>query len=200
MRTTAFAVVILAMAAGARTVNADERPPLPPAPIETVLNWRDLGDNALACLALTVYWEGRGESELGQQAVAHVVLNRARASHYPDDVCAVVTQARRQACQFAWWCDGLPDEPRDAESWRRAIRIAIRALAFPESDPTGGALYFHHKELQPAWAERKTAARVLGNHVFFRLARAERRGHPAVPGGAAVETAQAEGGGDALAW
>ncbi len=50
----------------------------------------------LVCLALAVYEEARGEPLVGQEAVAMVVLNRARQAHRP--VCQVVFAPG----QFSW--------------------------------------------------------------------------------------------------
>ena len=75
------------------------------------------------CLALNIYHEAKGESELGQRAVAYVTLNRAHDPAYPDDICDVVYQAVKKngvpvknQCQFSWYCDGKDDEPTDEES------------------------------------------------------------------------------------
>src|SRR5215204_2812022 len=45
---------------------------------------------AKSCLAQAVYFEARSESELGQLAVATVILNRAKTEHYPSSICGVV--------------------------------------------------------------------------------------------------------------
>ena len=38
------------------------------------------------CLALTVYFEARGEPDDGKRAVAHVVMNRVSDRRFPDTV------------------------------------------------------------------------------------------------------------------
>lgn len=43
-------------------------------------------------LARIVYWEARGESEMGQLAVANVVLNRVRHENWPDTITGVIYQ------------------------------------------------------------------------------------------------------------
>jgi N-acetylmuramoyl-L-alanine amidase len=176
MRYTTIAAIILAMIGGATSVDAEERRSsgaetdleqvaLVPPDIDD-----RLPDDELVCLALTLYWEGRGESRLGQKAVGHVVVNRARAAGYPDHVCAVVTQGGAGSCQFSWYCDGRPDAPTNRVAWWRAVLVAKEVLANPDDDPTGGALYFHRKNLRPAGARAKAGSpRVLGDHVFFRL-------------------------------
>ena len=45
---------------------------------------------ALACVALAVYFEARGEPVAGQLAVANVVMNRVESSRYPNTPCEVV--------------------------------------------------------------------------------------------------------------
>ena len=64
------------------------------------------------CLARAVYFEARSESELGQLAVAKVILNRVKDPEYPNTICGVVYQGsgRRNSCQFSFACDGLPDD------------------------------------------------------------------------------------------
>ena len=48
---------------------------------------------ALACVALAMYFEARGEPVAGQLAVANVVMNRVESSRYPNTPCEVVTQS-----------------------------------------------------------------------------------------------------------
>ena len=45
----------------------------------------------VACLAEAVYFEARGTSATGQQAVAHVVVNRTKDAEFPGTVCGVVS-------------------------------------------------------------------------------------------------------------
>ena len=96
-------------------------------------------DPQLKCLALTVYWEGRMESEEGQAAIAHTVLNRSRDSKFPDGICGVITQGDddgKRGCQFAWWCDGKSDQPDNPEQWATAVDVARAALVDGSPDPT----------------------------------------------------------------
>jgi spore germination cell wall hydrolase CwlJ-like protein len=50
----------------------------------------DLSEKDLFCMVQNVYHEGRGESALGQAAIAHVTLNRVRSPAYPNTVCGIV--------------------------------------------------------------------------------------------------------------
>ena len=51
----------------------------------------------LKCLAENVYYEARGESAAGQQAIAEVTLNRVASGQFPDTICAVVHEQRWDA-------------------------------------------------------------------------------------------------------
>lgn len=58
----------------------------------------DLSERELGCLVANIFWEARGEDDLGQAAVAWVTLNRARSPDYPDTVCGVVWQESQFSC------------------------------------------------------------------------------------------------------
>ncbi len=120
----------------------------------------------LACLSEAVYFEARGESSAGQAAVAQVVLNRARNPAYPKSVCAVVYQAAaRGGCQFSFVCDGAMARPLEPIAWRRARRVATRALEGYVMTAVGRALNFHAADVTTAETGAPVAR--LGGHVFF---------------------------------
>jgi len=121
------------------------------------------------CLALSMYWEARGEGPEGMRAVGSVVLNRVESEDFPDTPCEVVYQGgETPPCQFSWWCDGRSDTPRDAEQWRTALTLAAELLAHRGDDPTRGALFFHSADIPVPWrVERARTARIR-NHVYYR--------------------------------
>jgi spore germination cell wall hydrolase CwlJ-like protein len=117
-------------------------------------------DDSITCLARTIYWEAKGADAQDMTAVASVVLNRLGHDGFPDTICGVVKQGvETKACQFSWWCDGRPDQVEEAQRYEVAKEIARKALNQQLKDPTGGALYFHDRNVHPDWAKayRKTA-------------------------------------------
>ena len=124
---------------------------------------------ALVCLALNVYHEARNQHTQGQEAVAHVVLNRVSSGHFPDTVCDVIRQGGevRYRCQFSWYCDGKSDRPRDRNAWEMAKRVADRVLT-DSTDPTGRAIYYHALYMLPSWAVRMEHTVTLGTHKFYK--------------------------------
>jgi N-acetylmuramoyl-L-alanine amidase len=126
---------------------------------------RDLSERELGCLVANVYHESRGESVLGQAAVAHVTLNRVRSPAYPDTVCGVVWQPG----QFSWTEDGRSDRMTDLDAIGKAVDIALAASRGKIKDPTGGALHFYaHDKVRPYWSKAGYRL-IVGEHTFVRL-------------------------------
>jgi spore germination cell wall hydrolase CwlJ-like protein len=121
------------------------------------------------CLALSLYFEARGEGRNGMIAVGWTILNRIRSHKFPATPCAVVRQGgERPPCQFSWWCDGKSDRPRNRHSWNQAVLIAAQLMTDPPPDPTGGALFFHSTQIRPPFTRPRTRTTRIGSHVFYR--------------------------------
>lgn len=116
----------------------------------------------LACLAEAVYFEARGTGQAGETAVAHVVVNRAKARSFPNSVCGVV----RDGCQFSYRCDGRSDALAEPAARARAYKVAERVLA-GAPDTTGGALYFHSAKAKSGFKGHRKVG-VIGGNVFYR--------------------------------
>lgn len=125
----------------------------------------------MACIALAIYFEARGESNLGQWAVGRVVLNRVSDPRYPSDACSVVKQGPwsrglpiRHMCQFSFYCDGRPENVLNLPSWRRALRMAFLSQ---DLDVVGGATHYHSRAVSPSWSRSMRVTRTIGNHIFY---------------------------------
>jgi spore germination cell wall hydrolase CwlJ-like protein len=128
-------------------------------------------DDAITCLARTIYWEAKGEDDASMQAIANVVMNRLAHEGFPKTICGVVKQGREDgACQFSWWCDGHPDQAREDEPYARAKEIARKVLNGQLGDRTHGAIYFHHQRVNPSWAKKYIRTAKVGDHVFYKPA------------------------------
>ena len=144
------------------------------------------------CLATNIYFEARAESLAGQFAVADVTLNRVNDTRYPDNVCAVVMQAKmkeswktkqhkdlpdedriyypiRHMCQFSWYCDGKSDTVHDSDAWRRAQTVAYMIYENRKyRGITEGATHYHADYVSPKWAPQLDLVGRIGTHVFYR--------------------------------
>ena len=127
---------------------------------------------SLACLALAVYFEARGEPVIGQYAVAQVVVNRAEDPAFPDSICAVIHQggeAKIGGCQFSFFCDGKSDRPYNKKAWDDAQAVAesvlLKGARLSELD---GALWYRAVWINPpAWTAGLERKAVIGAHVFY---------------------------------
>ncbi len=119
-------------------------------------------DSELRCLAGAVYFESRGESLVGQLAVAHVVLNRAQSGRFPKSLCGVV----HQRSQFSFVRGGKMPAVREGTQWANAIAIAQIARDGSWKNHAPGALFFHARYVSPGW--RKTRVAQIDNHIFYR--------------------------------
>jgi len=123
------------------------------------------------CLAEGIYFEARGEPELGQAAVAQVILNRVRAPAYPDTICGVVYQnmSWRNRCQFSFACDGISNRVLSRPAWRSAVRIARQVT---DGDiwleDVGDSTHYYADYVSPGWAKRMKKVDKIGAHIFYR--------------------------------
>ncbi len=124
----------------------------------------------LECLSQAVYYEARGETPSGQAAVAQVVLNRVRHPAFPKSVCGVVFQgARTSGCQFSFACDGAAKHPLESLAWRRAEKIAAKALDGYVMADVGAATHFHVTGLNAGWGGNLLKVAQIGSHIFYRF-------------------------------
>ncbi len=124
----------------------------------------------LDCLTTAVYYEARGESQAGQQAVAQVILNRVRHPNYPRSICGVVYQrlSGRGGCQFSFACDGSMRRRREPGAWERARNVAERALGGFVMTAIGNATNFHTVNVAPGWRYMVRVSQI-GTHIFYRM-------------------------------
>ncbi|MDH3666818.1 MAG: cell wall hydrolase [Paracoccaceae bacterium] len=154
-------IALLALVLGLASPSLAQEPPLD--------GTRPL-DTPLVCLARTIYFEARGQSDQGMVAVGHVVMNRVKSPAYPDDLCAVVREGKEEGpCQFSWWCDDKPNAATDERAYHRAVHQAADILEGKAADPTKGANMFHNSAASPAWAKKAEPRGRIGDHFFYYL-------------------------------
>lgn len=108
-------------------------------------------------LARTISAEARGESYIGQVAVAAVILNRIEHPSFPDTLSGVIYQKGAFSCLN----DGQFYEPI-ADSAYSAARDALNGV-----DPSGGAIYYYNpKKSTNKWIFSRPIITTIGNHRF----------------------------------
>lgn len=124
---------------------------------------------ALDCLTAAVYYEAASEPDIGQRAVAQVVLNRVAHPAYPNTVCGVVYQGsqRKTGCQFTFTCDGSLARRPNPMFWERARQVAMAALGGYVHRPAGLATHYHTVQIYPYWAPSLHYLGTIGAHRFY---------------------------------
>ena len=130
---------------------------------------RDDRERALTCLAGAAWYEA-GDDKVGEQAVAQVVLNRARHPAFPRTICGVVFEgtSRKTGCQFTFTCDGSLRREPSAEAWQRAREIADRALSGHVFKKVGNATHYHADWVVPYWSDTLDKLAEVDGHIFYR--------------------------------
>ncbi len=143
--------------------------PLPPAFLPMWLSAEDMAA-ATQCMTNAIYYEAASEPEVGQRAVAQVILNRLRHPRYPKTVCGVVYEGADKpfACQFTFACDGSTRRKPDPAGLARAHAVAEAVLHGAISPVAGQATHYHTTTIVPLWAKEMRKVAIISHHVFYR--------------------------------
>ena len=131
------------------------------------------------CMAQNIFFEAGIDNLAGMAAVANTVLNRVEHDYYPDTICGVIHQGRKDAngnmvrhqCQFSWYCDGKSDRVPESENWERAKRVAWDIMHTNEYRGLAeGATHYHATYVNPNWTRQRDMDEVgrIGEHLFYR--------------------------------
>ena len=147
----------------------------------------------LDILAKTIYGEARGESRLGQEAVAGVVINRWKSGKWFNgydtnndgmesiaEVCQQIVRGSKYH-QFSCW---NADNPGLAEMnacnlynapFMVCMEVALAVIAqsgdarWTWRDKSNGATHYYSDWITaPAWAQDQKPCVIIGHHLFFR--------------------------------
>jgi len=120
----------------------------------------------------TIYGEARGEPELGQAAVAHVILNRIKDPRWPDSLAKVCMEKK----QFSVWNENDPNRMKIQDLnltdpvFLKSLYVGLGALLDVVPDPTLGAThYLNIRQANPDWADSSNMRfrGTWGNHTFY---------------------------------
>lgn len=127
-------------------------------------------------VAWCLFTEARGEAREGLEAVASVILNRAKDR----DLNLYDTVFQRK--QFSGVGDSVPywfshgpesirwparyDGSRDLRAYRDCIKLGFKVAA-GDFEPLGDwTHYFAHKICTPYWSDSMKEKNIIGNHTF----------------------------------
>jgi spore germination cell wall hydrolase CwlJ-like protein len=111
-------------------------------------------------MVATLYHEARGEGVRGMEAVASVVMNRAKQTHR--SVCSIVYERK----QFSW--THVTKDKRIKGNIMDILSITHKALSGVLVDVTQGATFYHATYVKPFWAKHKVLTVQINNHIFYK--------------------------------
>ena len=116
-----------------------------------------VSNNDLYLLAKCVYAEARGESYVGQVAVAAVILNRVESDKFPNTIAGVIYQPYAFTAVSDGQINLVPEQTA-----HNAARDALNGW-----DPTYGSLYyFNPATATSSWIWSRKQVVTIGKHVF----------------------------------
>ena len=147
-----------------------------PIVIEARYSFKNLTD--YQCMVANIFFEARGETIQGMQAVAKVTMNRAKSNRYPSSICAVVFQRK----QFSWthqqsWkvinriVTGQVNhlKGKDLQAYTIAQIIAHNAVTGKLLVPKlKDSMYYHATYVNPKWARKMQRVAKVGSHIFYK--------------------------------
>lgn len=113
--------------------------------------------NEIKLMANAVYGESRGEVYTGQVAVAAVILNRVKSSHFPNTISGVIFQPGA----FTAVSDGQINLTPN-QTAKKAVQDALNGW-----DPTGGCIYYFNPATATSqWIWSRPQVKQIGKHIF----------------------------------
>ena len=142
-----------------------------PTKIFGALTEKEFRARELRCMATAIYFEARDESVRGQIAVGQVIMTRVRSEFYPNTICGVVFQGQwnRNACQFSFACDGIPDVPKEQKEWETALDVAKQVVSGKVYlNDIADATHYHAVYVHPDWIKEVKRIKQIGGHIFYK--------------------------------
>jgi N-acetylmuramoyl-L-alanine amidase len=120
--------------------------------------------------ACTLYGEARGEPEVGQQAVAHVLWNRLASGRWG----TTLHQVCQAHAQFSCWLHSDPNYEKlvalTDDNPTLIELLGVLNQAQTDSDFTQGAMYYFADSMteMPSWAKNMAFTGHFGHQRFYR--------------------------------
>jgi spore germination cell wall hydrolase CwlJ-like protein len=124
-----------------------------------------IDNREVECLARNIYFEARNQPTRGQEAVAHVTLNRLKSGKHGNSICEVVYQPYA----FSWTLDRFKSKAQLKEIKAEALanEIAFKTMLGETEDPTNGATHYHANYVKPYWSKRLEKKVRIQDHIFY---------------------------------
>ena len=115
-------------------------------------------------LARAVVYEARGESAIGQAAVAHVILNRSQHPDFPDSIPSVIKQPKQFSFYGYEWKQKAPRK----QDWDNAYSISYDVLTGTLEDTSMNSTFYARNDIPANKLGNVEYVVTIGNHTFYR--------------------------------
>lgn len=115
-------------------------------------------------LARAVVYEARGESAIGQAAVAHVILNRKQHPDFPDTIPSVIKQPKQFSFYGYEWKQKAPRK----QDWDNAYSISYDVLTGTLEDTSMNSTFYARNDIPANKLGNVEYVVTIGNHTFYR--------------------------------
>lgn len=115
-------------------------------------------------LARAVVYEARGESAIGQAAVAHVILNRSQHPDFPDTIPSVIKQPK----QFSFYGYERKQKAPQKQDWDNAYSISYDVLTGTLEDTSMNSTFYARNDIPANKLGNVEYVVTIGNHTFYR--------------------------------
>ena len=129
---------------------------------------------SVGCLAETLWYESRGESNRGSKLIAQVVVNRAQSPQFPDTVCKVIKHKIKGRYQYSY--HHLPNTrkhllKKNQATYNKMYRIADKVLTdnFEKRKILTKALYYKLCDVKSEFFDTLKYLGKEGRHCFFTI-------------------------------
>ena len=123
----------------------------------------------LLWLTACVYFEARGEEQVGQKAIVHTILNRVDKRHLS------IEEVIKERYQFSWYNQVSIEGKKfpAINDWASMLKCGQAVQIALEERTRGENLkhvdhYFNPNEVLPTWAAKMVFVARIGRHDFYR--------------------------------
>lgn len=137
--------------------------PAPAAKAYHINKTIQLSNEEFQCLARNIYFEARGESLIGQVAVAQITHNRLKSKRWGSTFCDVV-YARKQ---FSWTFQAVRMQIPHGRDWLKSKAAAVEYLRGTRISNLAKADHYHNNTVNPYWNRAMKVKAKVGQHIFY---------------------------------
>ena len=126
-------------------------------------------------IAEAIYFEARGETDIGKIAVAQLIIKRKNMKNFPNTIYGVIHQKNKYGvCHFSYVCDieagVIVKKFSEQKSYEKSLEFAYGVLHNKYKMYAKNADHYYNPdkvESTPNWAKSMKKVAKIGNHLYL---------------------------------